>query len=73
MSGRELAELRVSAEAADELLALLGFKGSNEEILEKLRAFAGRSEKLDLGVQELSEVVYYMANSGFRRRITRSI
>ena len=50
----ELAELQVSAEAADELLALLGFKGSNEEILEKLRAFAGRSEKLDLGVQELS-------------------
>lgn len=48
----------------DELLALLGFKGSNEEILEKLRAFAGRSEKLDLGVQELSEVVYYMGKFG---------
>ncbi|MFR2955757.1 MAG: ATP phosphoribosyltransferase regulatory subunit [Lachnospiraceae bacterium] len=60
----ELAELQVSAEAADELLALLGFKGSNEEILEKLRAFAGRSEKLDLGVQELSEVVYYMGKFG---------
>ena len=60
----ELAELQVSAEAADELLALLGFNGSNEEILEKLRAFAGRSEKLDLGVQELSEVVYYMGKFG---------
>ena len=67
----ELAELQVSAEAADELLALLGFKGSNEEILEKLRAFAGRSEKLDLGVQELSEVVYYMGKFGVPETMTQ--
>ena len=56
----ELSEMNVPAEASDELLALLTFKGSNSEILEKLKGFAGRSEKLDLGVQELSEVVYYM-------------
>ena len=30
----------------------LAFKGTNAEILEKLHGFAGRSEKLDLGVQE---------------------
>ena len=60
----ELAELQVSAQAADGLLELLGFKGSNEEILKKLRAFAGCSEKLDLGIQELSEVVYYIGKFG---------
>ena len=60
----ELSEMNVPAEASDELLALLTFKGSNSEILEKLKGFAGRSEKLDLGVQELSEVVYYMDKFG---------
>ena len=60
----ELSEMNVPAEASDGLLALLTFKGSNSEILEKLKGFAGRSEKLDLGVQELSEVVYYMDKFG---------
>ena len=64
----ELAELQVSAEAADELLALLGFKGSNEEILEKLRAFAGRSEKLDLGVQEMCIRDRFLTGPPCRRR-----
>lgn len=60
----ELAEMSVPAEVSDELLALLTFKGSNSEILEKLKAFSGSSEMLDLGVQELSEVVYYMDKFG---------
>lgn len=60
----ELQELNLSAEMCDELLALLSFKGSNQEIIEKLNAFAGRSETLDLGVKELSEVVYYMDKFG---------
>ena len=60
----ELSEMNAPAEASDGLLALLTFKGSNSEILEKLKGFAGRSERLDLGVQELSEVVYYMDKFG---------
>ena len=60
----ELEEMNISADVTDELLGLLTFQGSNAEIIEKLKAFAGRSEMLDLGVQELSEVVYYMDKFG---------
>lgn len=60
----ELAKLEVTAEAADELLGLLNFQGNSKEILEKLKTFGGRSEKLDLGVSELSDVLYYMEKFG---------
>lgn len=60
----ELAKLQVSPEASDELLELLNFAGSNQDILAKLNALTGRNEILDLGVKELSEVVYYIDKFG---------
>ncbi len=61
---KELADIGVSAESADMLLSLLSFTGSNEEIIAKLKEYEGKSEKLDLGISELSDVVYYMEKFG---------
>lgn len=68
----ELGELGVAAEAADALLDLLAFQGTNAQILEKLGALTGRNERFDLGVQELSEVLYYLERFGVPQEYFRA-
>lgn len=68
----ELGELGVAAEAADALLDLLAFRGTNAQILEKLGALTGRNERFDLGVQELSEVLYYLERFGVPQEYFRA-
>ena len=61
---REIAGLGVSEEKAENLLALLSFRGSNEETLARLRAFSGQSAVLDEGTEELSSVLSLAAAFG---------
>ncbi|CCY53018.1 histidine--tRNA ligase [Coprococcus sp. CAG:782] len=60
----ELVDLGVSKDAADTILELLTFKGTNEEVLDRLKTFAGKNEMLDSGVSELCEVIYYIDKFG---------
>lgn len=60
----ELVDLGVSKDAADTILELLTFKGTNEEALDRLKTFAGKNEMLDSGVSELCEVIYYIDKFG---------
>lgn len=60
----ELVDLGVSKDAADTILELLTFKGTNEEVLDRLKTFAGKNEMLDAGVSELCEVIYYIDKFG---------
>lgn len=60
----ELVDLGVSKDAADTILELLTFKGTNEEVLDRLKKFAGKNEMLDSGVSELCEVIYYIDKFG---------
>ena len=60
----ELVDLGVSKDAADTTLELLTFKGTNEEVLDRLKTFAGKNEMLDSGVSELCEVIYYIDKFG---------
>lgn len=60
----ELVDLGVSKDAADTILELLTFKGTNEEVLDRLKTFSGKNEMLDAGVSELCEVIYYIDKFG---------
>ena len=60
----ELVDLGVSKDAADTILELHTFKGTNEEVLDRLKTFAGKNEMLDSGVSELCEVIYYIDKFG---------
>ena len=60
----ELVDLGVSKDAADTILELLTIKGTNEEVLDRLKTFAGKNEMLDSGVSELCEVIYYIDKFG---------
>lgn len=60
----ELVDLGASKDAADTILELLTFKGTNEEVLDRLKTFAGKNEMLDSGVSELCEVIYYIDKFG---------
>lgn len=60
----ELVDLGVSKDAADTILELLTFNGTNEEVLDRLKTFAGKNEMLDSGVSELCEVIYYIDKFG---------
>lgn len=60
----ELVDLGVSKDAADTILELLTFKGTNEDVLDRLKTFAGKNEMLDSGVSELCEVIYYIDKFG---------
>ena len=59
-----LIELGVSDDKAGEILAFIGIKGSNEEVLEALESYRGKNELFDLGLDELKTVVKYLAGFG---------
>ena len=59
-----LIELGVSDDKAGEILAFIGIKGSNEEVLEALEGYRGKNELFDLGLDELKTVVKYLSGFG---------
>ncbi len=54
----------IDAAAVGEILAFISITGSNDEVLEKLGAYAGRNETFDTGVDELRSVVRYLKEFG---------
>ena len=49
---------------ADEILAFIGIKGTNEEVLASLEKYRGRNEVFDQGLDELSTVAKYLGSFG---------
>ncbi|MCF0228995.1 MAG: histidine--tRNA ligase, partial [Parasporobacterium sp.] len=61
---KELAEINVEGKSAEELLDILQFKGSAEEVIANLEKFGGRNEVFDAGMDELQTVVKYIGEFG---------
>ena len=59
-----LIDLGVSEDKAGEILAFIGIKGSNEEVLKALEGYQGKNELFDLGLDELKTVVKYLSAFG---------
>ncbi|MBR0132824.1 MAG: histidine--tRNA ligase [Lachnospiraceae bacterium] len=60
----ELTELGVSAEAIEKILAFISIKGSNDEMLQALKANGVDDELYLSGVDELSQVVGFLRGFG---------
>ena len=54
----------LTREQADEILKFIAIKGSNQEVLGALQAYAGRDEGFDTGLQELTAVTENLAAFG---------
>ena len=54
----------IEGEKADEILAFIGIKGTNEEVLTALEQYRGRNEIFDQGLDELSTVAKYLGSFG---------
>ncbi len=54
----------IEGEKADEILAFIGIKGTNEEVLAALAQYRGRNEVFDQGLDELSTVAKYLGSFG---------
>ncbi len=59
-----LVELGVPEEKAGEILAFIGIRGSNAQVLEALEAYRGKNGLFDLGLDELKTVVKYLGGFG---------
>jgi len=57
-------ELGISEDHADEILEFMLIRGTNQEVLEKLSEYLGRSETFDQGYQELVAVTENLAAFG---------
>ena len=57
-------DFAVSGEDADEVLKFIAIRGSNAQVLEALRAYQGRNEVFDTGLEELNTVVRYLGDFG---------
>ena len=57
-------ELEISPEAAGEILKFIAIKGGNQQVLEALEGYRGRSELFDTGLDELGTVVKYLSAFG---------
>ena len=57
-------EKQVSPEAADEILKFIAISGTNDQVMEALKAYLGKNEIFDLGYEELSTVVGYLGAFG---------
>ena len=57
-------ELDISEDHADEILEFMLIRGTNQEVLEKLSEYLGRSETFDQGYQELVAVTENLAAFG---------
>ena len=56
--------VKVSEEAAQEILRFIAIHGSNEEVLEALKGYQGRNEMFDQGYCELCTVARYLGAFG---------
>ena len=54
----------IEGEKADEILAFIGIKGANEEVLASLEKYRGRNEMFDQGLDELTTVAKYLGAFG---------
>lgn len=61
---KELVELNVPETTVNEMLDILTFDGSNEEKVDRLKSFAGCNEVFDVGLEELTTVIGYIAGFG---------
>ena len=59
-----LVEQGVSETAADEILSFIAITGDNPTVLTSLEAYRGRHETFDQGLDELGQVVKYLAAFG---------
>ncbi len=57
-------EIGITPEAAEEILSFIAIRGTNEEVLAALGAYAGRNELFDMGLAELTTVVRYLGAFG---------
>lgn len=69
---KQLTAIGLTGEMADKILTTLCFQGSNEEILNMLRGFAGQNEKFDAGLRELSDVLMYVGKFGVPEKFCRA-
>ena len=60
----EIVELGIEREKVDTLLDLLSFRGSNDEVLAKLRGIPDQDASYTEGVEELASVLGYAADFG---------
>ena len=57
-------ELEINPESAGEILKFIAIKGGNQQVLEALEGYRGRSELFDTGLEELGTVVKYLSAFG---------
>ncbi len=57
-------EASLTEEQADEILRFIAIRGTNAEVLEALKAYQGKNELFDAGLEELGTVVKYLAAFG---------
>lgn len=59
-----LNEQGIPADVAKDLLEILEFEGTNEEVIARLEKLKGQNEMFDTGLAELASVIQYMASFG---------
>ena len=62
----ELKDMGIDEATVSNILSILTFKGSNDEIIEKLKELQGKNEIFDAGLDELTKVVYYIKKFGVK-------
>ena len=61
---KELVDMGVDKTTVDTILSLLTFSGSNGEVANKLSEYKGKNETFDAGMDELLQVIDYIAKFG---------
>ena len=61
---KELVDMGVDKTTVDTILSLLTFSGSNSEVANKLSEYKGKNETFDAGMDELLQVIDYIAKFG---------
>lgn len=59
-----LNEQGIPDDVAKDLLEILEFEGTNEEVIARLEKLKGQNETFDTGLEELASVIRYMASFG---------
>ena len=57
-------DLHLADDQADQIMAFMAITGDNDTVLAALKAYQGRNEVFDQGVDELFQVVRYLADFG---------
>lgn len=67
----ELVDQQIEKALVEQIIDVLTFRGSNDDTLAKLSEFAGKSEKFDMGLAELKDVLYYIGKFGVPEKFFR--